>query len=67
MFLAFKDKEVIKIASHSEGNNFLALTKDGGVYSWGSGECGRLGKIVYSQYGHEIYSTVILIQSSQQQ
>ncbi|XP_044756400.1 E3 ubiquitin-protein ligase HERC2 [Coccinella septempunctata] len=43
LYDAFKEKEVIKIASHPEGNHFMALTKDGGVYSWGYGDCGRLG------------------------
>ncbi|KAK9875129.1 hypothetical protein WA026_005922 [Henosepilachna vigintioctopunctata] len=40
---AFKDKEVVKIASHADGKHFMALTKDGGVYSWGYGDGGRLG------------------------
>ncbi|KAK9747383.1 Regulator of chromosome condensation (RCC1) repeat [Popillia japonica] len=38
-----KDKEVIKIAAHTEGKHYLALTKDSEVYSWGNGDNGRLG------------------------
>ncbi|KAJ8950701.1 hypothetical protein NQ318_012781 [Aromia moschata] len=40
---ALKDKEVVKIATHTEGKHFMALTKDGEVYSWGNGDGGRLG------------------------
>ncbi|XP_063244096.1 E3 ubiquitin-protein ligase HERC2 isoform X2 [Bacillus rossius redtenbacheri] len=39
----FADKEVIEIASHPDGKHFLALTSDAEVYSWGSGDGGRLG------------------------
>lgn len=38
-----KDKEVVKIASHTEGKHHLALTADYKVYSWGNGDGGRLG------------------------
>nr|XP_022903495.1 E3 ubiquitin-protein ligase HERC2 isoform X1 [Onthophagus taurus] len=38
-----QDKEVIKIAAHTEGKHFMALTKDSAVYSWGNGDGGRLG------------------------
>ena len=37
------EKEVIDVATHPEADHFLALTTDGDVYSWGSGEGGRLG------------------------
>ncbi|KAJ8985747.1 hypothetical protein NQ317_014400 [Molorchus minor] len=40
---ALKDKEVCKVATHTEGKHFMALTKDGEVYSWGNGDGGRLG------------------------
>lgn len=46
-FAALKDKEVVKIASHSEGKHYLALTKEKDVYSWGSGDGGRLGWFVF--------------------
>nr|CAD7262173.1 unnamed protein product [Timema shepardi] len=36
-------KEVADIASHPDGKHYLALTGDGEVYSWGSGDGGRLG------------------------
>ncbi|GJQ69394.1 HERC2 [Trypoxylus dichotomus] len=38
-----KEKEIIKIAAHTEGKHYLALTKDSEVYSWGNGDNGRLG------------------------
>lgn len=38
-----KEKEVIKVACHSEGKHFLVLTKSSEVYSWGNGDGGRLG------------------------
>lgn len=38
-----KDKEVTKIATHTEAKHFLVLTKEGAVYSWGNGDNGRLG------------------------
>lgn len=34
---------MVKLAAHPDGKHFLALTSDGGVYSWGSGDGGRLG------------------------
>lgn len=40
----FDRKEVIKIASHFDGKHFLALARDGEVYSWGNGDGGRLGE-----------------------
>lgn len=43
-FSALKDKEVTKIATHTEGKHFMALTKDFDVFSWGNGDGGRLGK-----------------------
>nr|CAD7427834.1 unnamed protein product [Timema monikensis] len=36
-------KEVTDIASHPDGKHYLALTGDGEVYTWGSGDGGRLG------------------------
>lgn len=38
-----KNKEVIQIASHTEGKHFIALTNKAEVYSWGNGDGGRLG------------------------
>ena len=43
MIEGFGDKEVVKIAANSDGKHFLALTSEGDVYSWGSGDGGRLG------------------------
>lgn len=40
---ALKDKEVTKIAAHTEGKHFMALTRDSEVFSWGNGDGGRLG------------------------
>lgn len=40
---ALKDKTVIKIAANVNGKHFMALTSDKEVYSWGNGDCGRLG------------------------
>lgn len=39
----FSEKPITMIASHSDGTHYLALTQDNSVYSWGNGECGRLG------------------------
>lgn len=49
-FLALKEKEVVKICSHPEGKHYLALTKDGEVYSWGNGDGGRLGEDMCIKY-----------------
>lgn len=38
-----KDKEIVMIAAHVEGKHYMALDKDGVVYSWGNGDGGRLG------------------------
>lgn len=54
LFLALKNKEVVKIGAHPEGKHYLALTKNSEVYSWGSGEGGRLGKI-YKRYLYNIF------------
>lgn len=35
--------EITKISSHPEGKHFMALTREGEVYSWGSGDGGKLG------------------------
>lgn len=43
--LALKEKDIVKIATHTEGKHFMALTKDYEVYSWGNGDCGRLGNV----------------------
>lgn len=41
--LGFGEQLVEMIATHSDGKHFLALTKNGTVYSWGKGVGGRLG------------------------
>lgn len=41
---ALKDKEVIKVVTHTEGKHFMALTNEYEVFSWGNGDGGRLGK-----------------------
>ncbi|KAL1491483.1 hypothetical protein ABEB36_012074 [Hypothenemus hampei] len=38
-----KNTEIIMIATHVEGKHYMALEKDGTVYSWGNGDGGRLG------------------------
>ncbi|XP_030756884.1 E3 ubiquitin-protein ligase HERC2 [Sitophilus oryzae] len=38
-----KNKEIIMISAHVEGKHYMALEKDGTVYSWGNGDAGRLG------------------------
>ncbi|KAF7266968.1 hypothetical protein GWI33_019752 [Rhynchophorus ferrugineus] len=38
-----KDREILMIAAHVEGKHYMALDKDGIVYSWGTGDGGRLG------------------------
>lgn len=38
-----RGKEMVQIASHTEGKHFMALTNKGEVYSWGNGDGGRLG------------------------
>ncbi|XP_056632300.1 E3 ubiquitin-protein ligase HERC2 isoform X1 [Diorhabda sublineata] len=40
---SLKEIEIIKIAAHTEGKHFMALTKKSEVYSWGNGDGGRLG------------------------
>ncbi|XP_060526978.1 E3 ubiquitin-protein ligase HERC2 [Cylas formicarius] len=37
------DVEIVQIAAHAEGQHFMALDKNGRVYSWGNGDGGRLG------------------------
>ncbi|GIY42325.1 e3 ubiquitin-protein ligase HERC2 [Caerostris extrusa] len=39
----FEGKEVIDIATNLGARHYLALTRDGDVYSWGIGDGGRLG------------------------
>ena len=34
---------VVKVASNAEGRHFLAVTSDGRVFSWGTGDGGQLG------------------------
>lgn len=35
--------EVVKVATYPDAKHYLALTKEGRVYSWGCGDGGRLG------------------------
>ena len=35
--------EVIKIATNPECKHYMALSREGEVYSWGSGDGGKLG------------------------
>ncbi len=37
------DKDIVKVASHPEARHFLALTTEGELFSWGSGDKGKLG------------------------
>ena len=34
---------MVQVAAHPEGKHFLALTKNGEVFSWGNGDSGQLG------------------------
>ncbi|XP_052796353.1 E3 ubiquitin-protein ligase HERC2-like isoform X2 [Mya arenaria] len=43
MMGGFGEREVVKLAAHPDGKHFLALTRDGEVFSWGNGDGGRLG------------------------
>lgn len=45
-FTALRGKEVVKIAAHTEGKHFMALTNDHEVYAWGNGDGGRLGMCI---------------------
>ncbi|XP_048524463.1 E3 ubiquitin-protein ligase HERC2 [Dendroctonus ponderosae] len=38
-----KEKQIQLIAAHVEGKHYMALDRHGVVYSWGSGDGGRLG------------------------
>jgi E3 ubiquitin-protein ligase HERC2 len=35
--------DIVKLTSHPDARHYLALSKDGMVYSWGSGDVGALG------------------------
>lgn len=39
----FNGAEIVKIATYPDAKHYLALSKDGKVYSWGCGDGGRLG------------------------
>ncbi|ODN06550.1 E3 ubiquitin-protein ligase HERC2 [Orchesella cincta] len=39
----FSGAEITKIATYPDAKHYLALTKDGRMYSWGCGDGGRLG------------------------
>lgn len=39
----FNGTEIVKIATYPDAKHYLALSKDGRVYSWGCGDGGRLG------------------------
>lgn len=39
----FGSHPVIQLAAHCEGKHILALNSEKQVFSWGAGECGRLG------------------------
>lgn len=36
-------RKMVKLAAHSEGQHYLALSANGEVFSWGCGDGGRLG------------------------
>lgn len=46
--------EIVKVSCHAEGKHFMALTREGEVYSWGSGDGGKLG------HGDTRYSIYVL-------
>lgn len=35
-------RNIVKIAAHSDGHHYLALSANGEVFSWGCGDGGRL-------------------------
>lgn len=39
----FGGSEIIRVATYPDAKHYLALTKEGRVYSWGCGDGGRLG------------------------
>ena len=38
-----KKCEITQVCAHPEGKHFLALSREGELYSWGSGDGGKLG------------------------
>lgn len=36
-------RNIVKIAAHSDGQHYLALSATGELFSWGCGDGGRLG------------------------
>lgn len=47
-------RNIVKIAAHSDGHHYLALSANGEVFSWGCGDGGRLvhGDTVYVINNH---------------
>ncbi|XP_048005438.1 probable E3 ubiquitin-protein ligase HERC2 [Leguminivora glycinivorella] len=39
----FENKIIVQVACHPAGRHYLCVSSDGGVWSWGTGEDGRLG------------------------
>lgn len=48
-------RNIVKIAAHSDGHHYLALSANGEVFSWGCGDGGRLG------HGDTVYVIKIII------
>lgn len=48
-------RNIVKIAAHSDGHHYLALSANGEVFSWGCGDGGRLG------HGDTVYVLKIII------
>lgn len=46
-------RNIVKIAAHSDGHHYLALSANGEVFSWGCGDGGRLG------HGDTVYVIII--------
>ena len=51
--------EIIKIATNPECKHFMALSREGEVYSWGSGDGGKLG---HGDNKYDIYCATLFFQ-----
>lgn len=52
-------RNIVKIAAHSDGHHYLALSANGEVFSWGCGDGGRLvhGDTVYVINNHFFFAS----------
>lgn len=40
---SLSSRKIVRLAAHSDGQHYLALSSNGEVFSWGCGDGGRLG------------------------